>query len=75
MDLKSIEISRSLLELIRDLPEDEVERVVDTLRLQVAESGDGAAASLAADDGRVFRIALNREDGSTAVVALKFDPD
>jgi len=74
MDLRSIEISRSLLELIRDFSEDEIESFVDSLRLQVAESGDGASAGLATDDGRVFRIALNREDGSTAVVALKLDP-
>ena len=71
MDLTSIEISRSLLQLLRDLPEDGIEGFVDTLRFQVAETAHDAAASLASQGGGVGALVLNRQDGSATVLTLE----
>jgi len=73
MDVKSIDLSRSLLQLLRDLPEDQVEGFVDALRFEVSETGDSNAAAFAANEGVVGMVVLNGEDGSTTLLTLKLD--
>ncbi len=75
MNLTSIEISRSLLELLRRLEEDELESFVDALRFKVAESALGQTATLATDDSGVAVIVLNGEDGTSTVLTLEVDAD
>lgn len=73
MDVKSIELSRSFLQLLLDLSEDEVERFVDAIRFEVAETGNGAPAAFAANDGAVGVIVLNGEEGAATMLTLKLD--
>ena len=75
MDLTSIELSKALLQLLRDLPEDQLEGFVDSLRLKVAEAANGSTASLAPDDGGIGVMVLHGEDGSTTVLTLEVEPD
>jgi len=73
MDVKSIEISKSLLELLRNLPEDEVKGFVDALRFDVAERASGEAAALAEDGGAARIAILHDEDGAATILTLKLD--
>lgn len=73
MNLKSIEISKSLLERLESLPEDELEGFVGSLRLNVAESADGDATRFAADDGMVSMIVLHSEDDTLTFLTLEGD--
>lgn len=75
MDIKSIEISRSFLERLLHLHEDDPEGLADRVRFEVAEGALGSAAGLAPDDGGIGLMVLNGEDGSATVLTLKTDSD
>ncbi|KAA9007788.1 hypothetical protein [Histidinibacterium aquaticum] len=73
MDIKSVEISRSFLELLGELGEDVVQGLPDRISFEVAEVPAAEAASLAAHDRSVGVMILNDEDGPTTVLTLKLD--
>ncbi|MBF9031905.1 hypothetical protein HKCCE3408_16010 [Rhodobacterales bacterium HKCCE3408] len=75
MDITSIDISRALLERLRDFGEDGAERLFDGVRLEVRERAVAGPASAAGDDGLVGRIVLNTEDGTATILTVEFDAD
>ncbi|WP_123643879.1 hypothetical protein [Histidinibacterium lentulum] len=75
MDIRSVEISRSFLERLRELGEEALESLPDRVRFEIAEGPLGDAAGAAPDDGRVGVMIINGEDGPAAVFTLKMDPE
>ena len=73
VDLTSVEISKSLLELLRSLDEDDLEGFLDALRFKVAKSADRNTASFAPDDSGVAMVVLNGEDGTSTVLTLEIE--
>lgn len=73
MDIKSVEFSAAFLNSLGGSGESETKSLVDGIALEVAEGPIDPAAPLASDNGVVGRLVVRREDGSTAVFALKSD--
>ena len=75
MDISAIQFSKSFLETLAELGDDERERLLDRLELEVFETAVDPAAILADDPGLVGWVVLDGEDGATTFLALKGDSD
>jgi hypothetical protein len=73
MDIKSVEFSAAFLNSLGGSSEGETKSLIDGIALEVSEGPVDPSAPLATDDGVVGRLVVRREDGSTAVFALKSD--
>lgn len=75
MDIKSVDISKSFLERLREIGEEALESLPDRVRFEIAEGPLGDAAGATPDDGCVGVMVINGEDGPAAVFTLKVDPE
>ena len=73
VDLTSVEISKSLLELLRSLNEDDLEGFLNALRFEVPECADGGTTSFASNDSGVAVLVLHGEDGTSTVLTLEVE--
>ena len=75
MDIRSVDISRSFLERLRELGEEGLDGLPDRVRFEIAEGPLSDATGATPDDGGVGVMVINGEDGPAAVFTLKVDPE